>query len=171
MKITKRYIVLASHNQRMNARLFRLALSLDAACQTEDKGAFFGSILGTLNHIIFGNYFLLTRVRALIGRASPLDAVAPQWDFQPDKQYGASVAELAAICTDTDQAVCDFVSTLDERDLSKETDDAIPLWALLDQLFQHQTHHRGQATTLLSQFGVDYPSFADVIGTLQGESA
>ena len=171
MNVTERYTVLARHNQRMNTRLFSLALSLDAPCQVEEKGAFFGSIFGTLNHILFGNHFLLTRVRALINRPSPLDAIPPQWDFQPDKQYGASVTELAAICADIDQAVCDFVSTLDERDLSQATDDDIPLWALLDQLFQHQTHHRGQATTLLSQFGLEYPSFADVIGTLQGESA
>ena len=132
MKIAERYIVLARHNQRMNARLFRLASSLDLASQTEDKGAFFGSILGTLNHIVFGDHFLLTRVRALIDLPSQLDAMPPQWDFQPDKQYGASVAELASICANIDQAVCDFVSTLEERDLDKEIDDSIPLWALLD---------------------------------------
>ncbi len=31
-----------------------------------------------------------------------------------------------------------------------------PLWVAVAHLFNHQTHHRGQLTTLLSQCGEDY---------------
>ena len=34
----------------------------------------------------------------------------------------------------------------------------VPKWALVTHMFNHQTHHRGQVTTLLSQMGLDIGS-------------
>ncbi len=45
-----------------------------------------------------------------------------------------------------------------------------PLWFAVSHFFNHQTHHRGQVTTLLSQFGVD-PGVTDLIWLPEYQSA
>ena len=37
-----------------------------------------------------------------------------------------------------------------------------PAWLAVTHFFNHQTHHRGQATTLLMQFGID-PGATDLV--------
>ena len=45
-----------------------------------------------------------------------------------------------------------------------------PLWWAVAQLFNHQTHHRGQITTLLTQQGCD-PGVTDLFAMLREEAA
>ena len=45
-----------------------------------------------------------------------------------------------------------YVSRVDGRTRT------VPRWVLTAHLFNHQTHHRGQLTTLLSQLGLDIGS-------------
>lgn len=54
--ITSEYCrVMADYNMWMNERLFELCRSIDDAERKSDKAAFFGSIHGTLNHILYGD--------------------------------------------------------------------------------------------------------------------
>jgi uncharacterized damage-inducible protein DinB len=53
--------LMGSYNQWMNARLYEAASKLPVAVVNEDKKAFFGSILGTLNHIMLGDILWLKR--------------------------------------------------------------------------------------------------------------
>jgi uncharacterized damage-inducible protein DinB len=45
-----------------------------------------------------------------------------------------------------------------------------PLWWAVSHFFNHQTHHRGQVTTLLLQLGRD-PGTTDLVDLLRNESA
>jgi len=61
MSLKKHFELLASYNQWMNSKIYEAATCLSASDLTDDRGAFFGSILGTLNHIlvadiIWGDY-------------------------------------------------------------------------------------------------------------------
>ena len=45
-------VLLASYNASMNIQLYAVAATLPKEALIADRGAFFGSILGTLNHIV-----------------------------------------------------------------------------------------------------------------------
>jgi uncharacterized damage-inducible protein DinB len=150
----------------MNRRLYAVVEAMDPATVHADRGGFFGSIFGGLSHIAFGDHFILTRVKRVYGGASGLDKVADQWDFEPTKRYGDDLATLGAERSGIDDAIVAFSEALTEADLDKEMklpNGSVRLWVLLDHLFQHQTHHRGQVTTLLTQLGVSYGSVENPI--------
>lgn len=58
MSLKKHFELLASYNQWMNPKIYEAATCLSASDLTDDRGAFFGSILGTLNHILVARYYL-----------------------------------------------------------------------------------------------------------------
>jgi uncharacterized damage-inducible protein DinB len=152
----------------MNSRLYGLAGSLSEDIQRSADGSFFGSLVGTLNHLTFGDLFILTHVRTALGRASPLDSLPQQVEFEPGKQFGSTVAELLPLRNSIDTAVVESSAGFTSDELKQQGAGPVPLWVVLDHYFQHQTHHRGQATASLSQKGLSYPSFADVVGIFQG---
>jgi len=68
--------MLASYNQWMNAKIYEAARRLDASELARDRGAFFGSILGTLNHLIVGDTIWLKRFATHPSCLSSLKEVA-----------------------------------------------------------------------------------------------
>jgi uncharacterized damage-inducible protein DinB len=52
MSLHSHFVLLATYNRWMNAKLYEAAGKLSAAELAAPKGAFFGLVLGTLNHII-----------------------------------------------------------------------------------------------------------------------
>lgn len=156
--------LLASYNQWMNRKLYDAAGSLYDAELTVDRRAFFGSILGTLNHLALGDTVWLKRFAqhpAGYSALAPLSAIATPTDL---KQLAfANIRELAARRAWLDQLIIDWAHTVQERDLDhrllyhnmRGIAANKPFFSLLVHFFNHQTHHRGQATTLLSQAGVD----------------
>ena len=46
----------------------------------------------------------------------------------------------------------------------------LPMWAVVTHLFNHETHHRGQITTLLMQAGQD-PGVTDLVAMLNEASS
>ena len=163
---TDSYRNLAIHNRTMNRRLYTVVEAMDPTAVHADRGGFFGSIFGGLSHIVFGDHFILTRIKRVYGAPSHLDGVADQWDFEPTKRYGDDLATLARERSRVDEAIVAFAQALSEADLDKEMklpNGSVRLWVLLDHLFQHQTHHRGQVTTLLTQLGVSYGSVENPI--------
>ncbi|MET0981056.1 MAG: DinB family protein [Telluria sp.] len=156
-------VLLASYNAAMNTRLYAAAATLPKDVLSADRGAFFGSVLGTLNHIVAGDTIWLRRFMAHPSGLPSLEAMASI----------AAPASLAHIYSNDLDALLEHRVRLDAiiEALAAElstSDLAQPLsyrnsrgefrknfGALLLHLFNHQTHHRGQASTLLSQSGVD----------------
>lgn len=157
---------LASYNRWFNDRLYGACEQLPDAERRRDRGAFFGSIHGSLNHILWGDCLWLQRFashegwafRALSGELLQL----PQ-DAVHETVVHEDWMQLRQACGGLDVAIEAWVG----GDASRlpALDDAIhehegaarqhPAWQAMTHFFNHQAHHRGQVTTLLSQAGVD----------------
>lgn len=161
---TEHISLMANYNQWMNRKLYDAALTLTDAALAMDRQAFFGSILGTLNHLALGDTVWLKRFAqhpAGFSALAPMQTVATPADL---KQLAfADMHELATYRTWLDQLIVDWSHTVQETDLDHRlhysnmrgvTADK-DFFSLLVHFFNHQTHHRGQATTLLTQAGLD----------------
>ena len=144
---------MARYNQWMNEGLYALCAELSDAERKRDRGAFFGSIHATLDHILYGDL-------ALLARFTGDPAEAPQLGVEIQPEFAALRAAREALDVRIDawaetltptwlSAPFRYRSNVDGR--TRET----PTWRLVVHLFNHQTHHRGQVTTLLSQLGID----------------
>ncbi|CAN5552362.1 DinB family protein [soil metagenome] len=146
----------AGYNAWANHRLHAACAQLVEADYKAERGAFFGSIHGALNHLMVTDRLWLARLR---GEALPphgLDAVI----FD-------DLATLREARTHEDAALSAQVAGLTDAQLAADfrwtrtSDGAVvvqPMWAMLAHVFNHQTHHRGQVHGLLSQAGIDPPS-------------
>ena len=160
----EQFRLLARYNGWMNARLYDAAATLPEAEQTRDRGAFFGSILGTLEHVVVADTIWLKRFAGHPATAEALAGVAelPMPAALDEIRFGV-LAPLRERRDLLDRAIETSVAALCEPDLdtplayrnTKGLPFAKPFGLLLVHFFNHQTHHRGQATTLFSQAGVD----------------
>ena len=156
-------VLLATYNAAMNTRLYAAAATLSKDALSADRGAFFGSIIGTLNHIVAGDTIWLRRFMGHPSNFPTLQAMA-------DIPAPAGLAHLYSDDLDTllahrkrlDAIIETFAAEVTDSDLAQPLtyrnsrgECRKQFGSLLLHLFNHQTHHRGQATTLLSQSGVD----------------
>ncbi|MEM6679808.1 MAG: DinB family protein [Pseudomonadota bacterium] len=143
----------AAYNAWANARLYGAAGALSRTELDADLGAFFRSILGTLNHIMVADLIWLARLRA---QRQPL--------FELDHVLHSDFAELSAARKVLDD---DVIRVVDEAPAA--VDDAIAYTRAgreerqgraqaLAHLFNHQTHHRGQVHAMLTRLGHAAPS-------------
>lgn len=143
------------YNQWMNQTLFAACMVLGDEDRKRDRGVFFRSIHGTLNHLLLADRIWLGRISG-----SPFAVRAL------DQELYSSFVELAEARTKTDEDIITLVESLDVSDLSRPVSyrrmsgggeaKTFPLAVVLSHLFNHQVHHRGQVTALLSQNGLDY---------------
>jgi len=129
-----------------------------------DHGAFFGSVCGTLNHILVADIIWLKRFAGHPARHAALEPVRglpmPTALNQLLHQQLAPLSEQRRLL---DGVIRQWADSLSDRDLeqvlhyanTKGVEFDRPFAALLMHFFNHQTHHRGQATTLLNQLGQD----------------
>jgi uncharacterized damage-inducible protein DinB len=158
------FALLADYNRWMNLKLYAASAALDAEALARDRGAFFGSILGTLNHLVVADTIWLKRFASHPAHARALDAVA---DLpSPVTLDAVPFPAFAALRTHRewlDALIVDWTRTAPEggwnQVLSYGNTRGVPFRKRMDLLllhfFNHQTHHRGQVTTLLSQAGVE----------------
>lgn len=155
--------LMAPYNAWMNTKVYDAAATLDPEEVARDRGAFFGSILGTLNHLVDADLIWLGRLAAHPPFAGRIDLAGLP---KPDSITFLAAGDLPAlrqIRDRVDQIIIDFVDTLTDEEIAgpfayrRTTGQAHnkPLSAVLSHIFNHQTHHRGQVTTLLTQAGVD----------------
>lgn len=144
----------AAYNRWANVRIFGACARLSDADYRRDLGAFFRSVHGTLNHLLLGDRLWLGRLQGGAPAFTTLDA-----------ELHVDFAALRAARAETDAAICAEVEALDGAALSRPlhftslvTGRAmeLPRWVAWTQLFNHQIHHRGQVTALLTRLGVDY---------------
>lgn len=157
-------VLLARYNQWMNRKLYDAAGTLSDADLLRDRQAFFGSILGTLNHLALGDTVWLKRFArhpAGYPSLSQLDTLATPTDLR--HLAFADIRTLTAHRAWLDQLIIDWAHSVQEPDLDlrlhyhnmRGMAADKPFFSLLVHFFNHQTHHRGQVTTLLSQAGLD----------------
>ncbi|MBU6460809.1 MAG: DinB family protein [Proteobacteria bacterium] len=169
---------MASYNQWMNARIYAAAGQLSPEALVEDRKAFFHSVQGTLNHLVVADIIWLKRFAAHPSSFMALDPVrvlnAPS---SLDEWLYTDFTALSSYRDWLDRVVQDWAEELKEEDLSyslsytnmKGLKATKNFFDLILHFFNHQTHHRGQVTTLLSQAGVDV-GVTDLLALIPNES-
>lgn len=148
-------VMLAAYNAWANERLYAAALLPDADYRA-DGGAFFGSLHGTLNHLLVGDRIWLHVFTGEGQKPSELDAIL--YD---------DLETLSAARRDEDARISAYIASLSDADLAgvaryrtlrSPADIEQELAPLLLHFFNHQTHHRGQAHALLTRARGEAPS-------------
>ena len=156
--------LMAEYNRWMNRKVYETAAKLSAEQLSENRGAFFGSVLGTLNHLMVADTIWFQRISAALPAHESLQTIrALPTPASLDATIFSELAPLTARRAMMDDSILAFATTLTGEALAstvgytsmKGVPAARNLHALLTHVFNHQTHHRGQTTTLLSQFGLD----------------
>jgi uncharacterized damage-inducible protein DinB len=145
---------LARYNQWANRRLYDACARLDDAEYRRPRPAFFGSIHGTLNHLLVGDRVWLGRIEHVESGVRALDQILYD-DF----------GELRAAREAEDRRIVALADRLDAAALAADLDYANMAGApqrtrldwVLTHVFNHDTHHRGQVHGLLSQTAVAPP--------------
>lgn len=166
------YRLLARYNSWFNERLYDACERLPDAERRRDRGAFFGSIHGSLNHLMWADRMWLKRFAA---QGVPFQSLTDEvLALPPGAVHATNICEDwaglrtqrarldAAIEGWTRDMPADFplrtMSYANTKGVRREH----PAWQALTHFFNHQTHHRGQVTTLLAQAGID-PGTTDLI--------
>ena len=153
--ITPAYVrTMAAYNRRQNANLYGAADHLDDAARKQERGAFFGSIHGTLNHLVWADRIWMSRFQGTprpSGGIPESSRLYEHWD------------DLKRARIEFDDVVTDWAEALEpawlEGDLtwfsgSTKREVTRPKALLVTHYFNHQTHHRGQVHCMLTQCGV-----------------
>ena len=163
------YRFLARYNRWINQRLYDASETLSDEQRKLDRGAFFGSLHHTLNHLVVADQIWLRRfVQCGLDHGATLDSLnAGVLDLPDGSGLGTVLFDdwqaLRAKRGQLDAAIEAWVAGMPEGypqftmrySNSKGVQRAHPARQAMTHFFNHQTHHRGQATTLLTQAGVD----------------
>jgi uncharacterized damage-inducible protein DinB len=145
--------MMAAYNAEMNRRLYAAADGLDDAARRADGGAFWGSIQGTLSHLLWGDTIWMSRFDG--------------WDPPPvgmkdSPRMVQDWAALRAARAAADARIIDWAGRLTEQRLAAPLtwfsgasgrELTMPLWITVAHFFNHQTHHRGQAHAMITAAG------------------
>lgn len=161
--ITPGYVrMMARYNRWQNHNIFGAAATLGEAERKADRGAFFGSLHGTLSHLYWGDAMWLHR---FAGTPKPEGSIKDSPGLQSDwmllvQARMALDAEITSWADGVDPAwlagETRWFSNAAGREITK------PNALLVAHFFNHQTHHRGQAHALLTGLGAK-PEDTDLI--------
>lgn len=149
--------MLAHANEWANKRLYEAVAKLSDVDYRTNRGAFFGSMHGTLNHLLVADRIWMHRFTGKGDCPTQLNAVLFD-DFKA----------LRAAREAEDIRIVNYIERLTPVELSSETTFMTVsnprritqrLAPALSHFFNHQTHHRGQAHCLLTMMTGDAPSF------------
>ena len=146
------FILFSRYNLWANRTLYAAVATLPPEAITCDRQGFFGSILGTLNHLLVGDRAWLARMRG----------EDYSWFRSLDQILHAEFEGLRHEREATDLRILATVPDLPlEGELAYVNSQGQPTRApwtvVLGHVFNHQTHHRGQVHGMLSQAGVKPP--------------
>ena len=144
---------MARYNRWQNENLYGVADTLPDGERRRECGAFFGSIHGTLNHLLWADRIWMSRFAGTPRPAGGIpESVALYGDWDELKR------ERAAF----DAAIIEWTDRLDDDALAGDmtwysgavkAEVTKPKWLLVTHMFNHQTHHRGQVHCMLTQAG------------------
>ena len=151
--------LMAEYNKWMDGKIYDVCQNIPDTDRKKDMGAFFKSIHSTLNHIYFGDLAWIERLRD--NKFTPREIGVDLFDNFDD---------LWTAQKKMDSEILDWTRTLTPEFLNETFDyvsnvenfnRTLPRWVLATHMFNHQTHHRGQVTTLIKQLGYE-PGITDI---------
>ncbi|MDO6590762.1 damage-inducible protein DinB [Loktanella sp. D2R18] len=144
---------MAAYNRWQNDGQRRIVTAMTSEALTLDRGAFFGSIVGTLNHLLWGDTLWMSRFDGGQGTDITIPhSVALTGDVNI---WDAKRAQM-------DDRISTWARALQPADLegdlhwysgSMQRDFAKPVAICVMHFFHHQTHHRGQIHAMLTAAG------------------
>ena len=149
---------LATYNRWANRRVYDDAATLTDEVRKRPAGLFFGSLHGTLNHMLVADYIWMRRFTGDGPQPERLNQILHD-DF----------AELRAARQQEDERILTFVTELESfgRVLSYQNSTGKTfqqaLGPALTHFFNHQTHHRGQLHAGLTIAGIKEPASLDLL--------
>lgn len=154
------FVMMASYNAWANARLFRMAGALADELYRNDVGAYFKSLHGTLNHLLVADRIWMHRLTGSGEQPQKLNSIL----FD-------DLSSLHAARVEEDRRIIGFVQSLAEPSFEEVLEYRMlngapqrqPRREILAHLFNHQTHHRGQAHVILTLLGVTEPDSLDLL--------
>lgn len=168
-------LLMARYNREMNDKLYDCARQLSAEDLNKDMGAFFGSVLGTLNHNVVGDIVWMKRFAEHPANFTSLQGLTEI--VKPDaldQTISDDLESLYELRKKLDEMILDWAEELNDESLAtqfpyqnmkgEQFNDR--LMYPLQHFFNHQTHHRGQLTTLFNQLGID-PGVTDLLMTIR----
>jgi uncharacterized damage-inducible protein DinB len=162
MDLITQFGTMAQYNTWMNQGIYDSCGALSDEERKRDLHAFFGSIHRTLNHLLLtdrvqmGRFVGADLTRSLNERGNPIEIRSL------DQELYADFATLRREREKTDARIEAWTSEITPQFLARDMlYDAmsavgryrVPMWIAVTHFFNHQTHHRGQITTLLTQLG------------------
>ena len=152
--ITPGYVrTMAAYNAEMNRRLYGAAARLSEEERRAARGGFWGSIHGTLTHILWGDQQWMSRFD---------NWPKPQTPIKQSSQMIEDFAELTAVREKADGDIILWAHEVDDAWLGEDMvwfsgaanrEVRAPKGLLVTHFFNHQTHHRGQAHAMLTAAG------------------
>lgn len=165
LTIVKNFRLLAIYNQRLNKQLLECCASLTKEMLEKETHSFFPTIINYWNHILFGDLILLRRlaVNNIAGLTIEDLGGFPQAQA-PSDIYCASLSDIYTLRKKVDSMIVKYceslTDTICEKPIRYQTTEGENIeqcvGIITQHMFNHQAHHRGQLTCVLSQFGVDY---------------
>ncbi|WP_425052774.1 DinB family protein [Psychromarinibacter sp. S121] len=141
---------MARYNRWQNGNLVGEADALGASARRAERGAFFGSIEKTLNHLLWADTMWMSRID---GWDKPRGGVTESLQFTESWEAYKTARTIA------DQGIRDWAWRVEDQDLLGDltwysgilkTNVAKPFWLCVTHFFNHQTHHRGKVHAMLT---------------------
>ena len=145
---------MARYNAWQNTGLRKMIPEMNHDDLYEDRGAFFGSIMRTLNHLLWGDMLWMSRFDG--GRAPNVTKIEDSFDMAPTPAvWAADRFRMDARITLWAQSLhaVDLVGDIAWYSGAMKKEMSKPIALCVMQLFNHQTHHRGQVHAMLTAAG------------------
>ncbi|MEQ9693195.1 DinB family protein [Shimia sp. SDUM112013] len=145
--------MMARYNAWQNTQIRTAAERLTEAEIRADRGAFFGSIMATLNHVLWADLLWMARFERLtppeagLSESTTLTPTLAVWSaerFRMDGRIRQWADRLRAI---------DLAGDLRYHSVVLGKDFSRPMAQCVVHFFNHQTHHRGQVHAMLTAAG------------------
>ncbi len=147
---------MARYDRWQNQSLIKAADQMTDEQRWQKRGAFFGSIAETLNHILWDHRIWLARQR---GDADAINEIGTRHPYTDTPRGWSEYKQDRAALDDELRMWC---ASLSDADMAKdvawmrgETPVTTELGFNLVHMFNHATHHRGQVHAMLTGAGID----------------
>ncbi|MGF1908339.1 DinB family protein [Vibrio kasasachensis] len=165
MDLSSNFRMLALYNQRMNQQLLTVCEPLSMEQLHQQTQSFFPSVMAHWNHILFADLIMLQRLvdNDLVSVDPAVLKTLPKSKSVND-QFVSNMDELKSLRVLIDLIYLQIMADLTDLDCSKIVRYTTTEGRLIERktgefyqhIFNHQTHHRGQLTCVLSQLGLDF---------------
>jgi uncharacterized damage-inducible protein DinB len=161
------FAMLANYNAWANERLFRMARALPDEMYRRQVGAYFKSLHGTLNHLLVADRIWMRRLTGVGDHPDMLNAILfddlPSLHAARVEEDGRIIGFVQGLEESAFEEMCDYrtLNGTPQRQHRRE---------ILAHLFNHETHHRGQAHAILTVLGVSEPDPLDLLIMLREAS-